>query len=325
MEPSVLDGIITNPNTGDAEMTCLGDMLLNPATVARMPPQLRKYLLDAGGNVIQRSRAESVKRMVDTHNRTPGAINERKDYLDYGVRYDCPKCLNRGDFAFIGEDGRLHLRDCACIAKRESLRNIHISGLSELLTRYTPENWQCREPWQRTLLECVQRYAERPEGWFVLTGIPGTGKTHLCTILCGLLMERGYHTRYMLWRDFSQKAKAVINDADAYDELVKPFASARVLYIDDFFKTGRTLNRATGQREPMSPTVGDVHLAFEIINARYNNSKLLTVISSEMSLGDILDVDEAVGSRIAERARNWYYDLRDTDSNHPKYRNWRLL
>lgn len=321
---SILDGFITNPGESDAGMTCLGDMLLAPAVVARMPPLLRKHLLDADGNIIQRTKAESVKRMVDAHNRTPGAINEYKDHLDYGVRYDCPKCLNRGNFAFIGEDGQLHLRDCACVAKRESLRNIRISGLSELLTRYTLDNWQCREPWQRNLLERVQRYAECPEGWFVLTGTPGTGKTHLCTILCGLLMERGYYTRYMLWRDFAQKAKAVVNDADAYNELITPFVEARVLYIDDFFKTGRTLNRTTRQREPMSPTEGDINLAWNIINTRYNNSRLLTIISSEMSLGDILDVDEAVGSRIAERARNWYQDLRDKDTQNPKFRNWRL-
>jgi hypothetical protein len=137
-------------------------------------------------------------------------------------------------------------------------------------------------------------------------------------------MERGYYTRYMLWRDFAQKAKAVVNDADAYDELVEPFVNARALYIDDFFKTGRKFNPATGKREPTAPTEADINLAFKIINTRYNRPKLLTVISSEMSLGNILDVDEAVGSRIAERARNWYQDLRDKDTRNPKFRNWRL-
>lgn len=319
---SALDGVITSPN---ADMTSLGDMLLNPLTVARMPPQIQKRLLDDDWMALHQDKGKSVQLMVETHNRMSGAINEQKDYLEYGVSYDCPKCRNRGNIAFIGEDGNFQIRECACIAKRESLRNIHISGLSDLLTRYTLDNWQCREPWQRSLLERVQRYAMNPEGWFVLTGTSGTGKTHLCTALCGLLMERGYYVRYMLWRDFAQKAKAAVNDPDAYSELLRPFLSAKVLYIDDFFKVGRALNRASGKRELMSPTEGDINLAFAVINTRYNNPKLLTVISSEMSLGSILDTDEAVGSRIAERARNWYCDLRDTDSNHPKYRNWRLL
>lgn len=324
---SNFDRFITKPGTttSETEMTALGDMLINPLAIARMPPQMRKHLLDNDGNIIQRTNAEIIERRVLFHNRIPGDINERKDYLDYGVRYDCPKCKNRGNFAFIGEDGQAHLRECDCIARREALRNLHISGLSDLLTRYTLDTWQCREPWQRSLLERVQRYAERPEGWFVLTGSPGTGKTHLCTALCGLLLERGYYVRYMLWRDFAQKAKAAVNDADAYSELLRPFLSAKVLYIDDFFKAGRALNRASGKREPMSPTEGDINLAFAVINTRYNNPKLLTVISSEMSLGNMLDTDEAVGSRIAERARNWYQDLRDKDPKNPKFHNWRLM
>lgn len=310
-----LDGIITRPCTdaADTEMTSLGELLLNPQTVARMPAPLRKHLLDGNGNLVQRTMQERVER----HNCSPGRINEYKQYKDYNAYYDCPKCLNRGDFAFVDDDGNFQLRECSCMAKREALRNMYISGLSGMLTRYRLDNWQCREPWQRGLLDAVTRYAERPDGWFVASGTPGTGKTHICTVLCNLLMERGFPVRYMLWRDFAQKAKAVVNDAEAYDELVTPFLRVRVLYVDDFFKAGRTLNRATGKREPMSPTEGDVNLAWKIINTRYNNPKLLTIISTEMSLGDITGVDEALGSRIVERARDWYCDLRGKP-------NWRL-
>lgn len=249
-------------------------------------------------------------------------MNEYENANRYGV-YDCPKCLNRGNFAFLGDDGELHFTECACMTKRDSLRHLKHSGLSELLTRYTLEAWQCREPWQKNLLDMAQRYAESPEGWFCLSGTPGTGKTHLCTALCGLLMERGFSMRYMLWKDISTKAKAVVNDDEAYQEIVKPLKSVRVLYIDDLFKTGKAINRVTGQREAMSPTTGDINLAFEILNARYCNSRLLTIISTEMSLGDILDIDEAVGSRIAERTRGYYQDLTPPDPKKQK-RNWRL-
>ena len=331
MEPSVLDKIIADkPRNGpETELTPLGDTLDVRCLLARIAPKMtpegRQNLLDADGNPIRRSNGESVKRQVALHNRSSGNMNERGDYRKLGVYYDCPKCRNRGNFAFVGGDGLAHYETCVCMAKRESLRYIQISGLSELLTRYRADNWQCREPWQRKLMESVRRYAEAPEGWFVLTGASGTGKTHLCTVLCNLLMERGYYTRYLLWRDFSQKAKALVNDTDAYDELVEPFVNAHVLYIDDFFKTGRKFNPATGKRDAMAPTEADINLAFKIINGRYNHSKLLTVISSEMSLGEIANVDEATGSRIAERARNWYANLRDDkDTRNPKFRNWRL-
>ena len=98
------------------------------------------------------------------------------------------------------------------MARRKSERNMARSGLTELLKRYTMENWEAREPWQKKLADMVHDYANNPSGWFLLSGTPGTGKTHLCTALCGILMERGMPARYMLWRDVSVRAKACVND-----------------------------------------------------------------------------------------------------------------
>lgn len=111
----------------------------------------------------------------------------------------------------------------------------------------------------------------------------------------------------MLWRDVSVRAKAAVNDEDAYRKIVEPLKRVRVLYIDDLFKTGK------GQQ----PTTGDVNLAFEILNARYNDSSKITLLSSELTVDQILAIDEAVGSRIYERSKGWYFDL--TGRN-----NWRL-
>ena len=52
------------------------------------------------------------------------------------------------------------------------------------------------------------------------------------------------------------------------------------------------------------PTPADVNVAFEIINYRYNNPSLLTIISSELTEADLLDIDEAVAGRIFERAKS---------------------
>jgi DNA replication protein DnaC len=49
------------------------------------------------------------------------------------------------------------------------------------------------------------------------------------------------------------------------------------------------------------PTAADVRLAFEIINYRVV-SKLPTIISSEFTLGELVDIDQAVAGRIAEMA-----------------------
>lgn len=237
---------------------------------------------------------------ADTLNQIPGERN-----LVDGV--DCPECLNRGYVAIVGENGDLLSRECQCMAKRRSLKRIERSGLSELIRRYTLDTWKVKEAWQGSLAEMVRCFAADPRGWFYLAGRPGTGKTHLCTALCGLLIDKGYETRYALWRDLSVRAKAVVNDGSAYKDLVEHLKLVKALYVDDLFKTGK------GQ----TPTTGDVNLAFEILNNRYNDERLITIISSEWTVEKLLDIDEAVGSRVYERAHDFYADL----STRP---NWRL-
>ncbi len=227
---------------------------------------------------------------------------------------DCVDCLNRGFFARLDSDGHRISVPCKCMAIRNSLRYIQKSGLADLLQHYTFARWQQKEAWQKQAFRAALEYLENPAGqWFMMTGRPGSGKTHLCTALCGALMERGKPVRYMLWRDVSVKAKAAVNDETAYKALVGPLKTVPVLYIDDLFKAGRD------DRGKPKITPGDVNLAFEILNARYNDKRLLTVISSELSVNAMLDIDEGVGSRIRERTREFYIQLGG------KVENWRLI
>lgn len=241
---------------------------------------------------------EVKQRRVEIFNAQPGTLDDG---------YDCPLCLNRGDSMILTDDGEIRCAPCPCMAKRKSIRYIQRSGLSELLTRYTLDSWKCREPWQKNLLETALRYARNPEGWMYLAGRPGTGKTHICTAVCGLLMDKGLETRYMLWRDVSVKAKALVNDYDRYEELLQPLIESPVLYIDDFFKAGKG----------KEPTEADVSFAFQLLNNRYNDSRKLTLISSELPLETVLDIDESVGSRIYQRTEGRYMNL-------THYANWRL-
>ena len=86
-------------------------------------------------------------------------------------------------------------------------------------------------------------------------------------------------------------------DSEPRAEMVERFKKAHVLYIDDLFKTGKNRDGIVGR-----PTEADVTMAFEIIIYRYNNPDTLTIISSEWTQDDLLDIDEAVGGRIFERA-----------------------
>lgn len=263
---------------------------------AAMPQAIRDRLEAAG--VLNLTCEELARHQVEQINATPGRL------LDL----ECSECMNRGYFARLDDQYRRYNEECRCMARRRSLERIRHSGLKELLERYTLETWETPEPWQSKAKNLALQYADDPAGkWFCMAGSVGSGKSHLCTALAGLLLERGYDTLYMLWRDVSVRAKAAVNDDYEYHKIVEPLKRTRVLYIDDLFKVGK------GER----PTVGDVNLAFEILNYRYNSRGLMTIISSERTIDELLDIDEAVGSRIYERSRGFYLNLGGK-------KNWRL-
>lgn len=222
--------------------------------------------------------------------------------------YDCPKCLNRGYSAELR--GRYIVSvECHCMAIRRSIRRAEKSGLGDLLERHTFEAFQTPEPWQAKAKKLAQEYAAAPDGWFVASGASGSGKTHLCTAICKRLLDDGRAVRYELWRETAQKIKAVALDGDARSKLINPLKNAEILYLDDFLKTARGT----------APTKADIELAFDIIGARYN-AKTLTLLSTELTVDELLSLDVALGGRIHEMCRKGAQYLSFVGNN----KNWRL-
>lgn len=211
------------------------------------------------------------------------AINNLPGPLRY---IDCPECRNKG-FIAVRAGQAISYRECGCMPKRRVMRRMHESGLDSIIRDYTFASYRAAEPWQADMLTRAQQYAAEPKGWWYVCGTPGTGKTHLCTAICGALLKRGQDVRYMLWREDAPRLKALITDAEVYEAEMQTLKDVGVLYIDDFFKG--------------SITEADKNLAFELLNARYNR-RAITIISSERTIEDVLDIDEGLGSRIHERA-----------------------
>lgn len=235
------------------------------------------------------------KTYADLFNSSSGSLNEQDGY-------DCEICHNKGLImrAYQAENGcwSTACRECKCMDVRRSIKKMERSGLKNIISDYTFEKYQAAEPWQKTLKEAAVSYAQQHEGWFFIGGQSGAGKTHLCTAICRNFLLAGTSVKYMLWRDDIVKLKGCIGEPEQYEAMMTEYKSVAVLYIDDLFKTGKGSDGAK-QR----PTAADINIAFEILNYRYNDPKLLTVISSECTIDDILDVDEATGGRIFEKAK----------------------
>lgn len=222
-----------------------------------------------------------------------GAISTHKTpLLECGLdNIDCPICHNTGCVIKKHDDGTLWASECVCMPRRVSIRRINQSGLRDRLLRYTMANYVADTTERKKVLHAAEDFCKADSGWFFISGKSGSGKTHICTAICGRLMDANKNVRYMLWRDETVLLKALTTDGEEYQSRIKPFKSVPVLYIDDFLKGGHT--------------EADLRLAFEILNSRYNDSSLRTIISSELSLFDILGIDEATGGRIYERAKGF--------------------
>lgn len=215
-------------------------------------------------------------------------------------------------------DGYRVVGECECMPVRKSMARMKKSGLGELLERCTFEAYQTQFSWQKTAKNMAMDYSAGPAGrWMVASGCSGSGKTHLCTAICGEFLKAGMEVRYMLWVDESRPLKAAVNDNAEYGRMIGPLKAVSVLYIDDLFKPRTEVDRKTGQRRRVTATASDISLAYEILNSRLLRPDLLTVISTELSMDDIMELDTALGSRIYEKSKGCYLVMAGE-------KNWRL-
>ena len=238
--------------------------------------------------------------IIDIENNIEGNLNEQDGH-------NCELCKNRGYIWKLNEDDMDTRVECKCMSVRETLRRAKRSGLGDILVDCTFDKFIATEQWQYDLKSNAQAFCKDDTAkWFFVGGQPGSGKTHICTAITGYYIKKKYDVKYMLWCEVSKRLKAVINDAEYQTELDK-YMNVDVLYIDDFLKT----------QHGELPTKGDINIAFELINHRIMNPELITIISSEKTLTDILTYDEATMSRIFQAAGAYKTNiLKDTRKNY---------
>lgn len=234
------------------------------------------------------------KQKAENYNATIGDLNKEDGY-------DCPTCKNKGNIARVeiidGWPTKIY-RECKCMAMRYTIARMKRSGLQNIISECTFDKYEELDPWHTSVKKRAMDYAANPSGWFFMGGQSGAGKSHLCTAICRTALLRGERVQYMMWVDDSAQLKGIVNEGTDYAREVDRFKKAPVLYIDDLFK----VQNDNGQNR-QKPTPADVRLAFEIINYRVV-SKLPTIISSEFTLAELVDIDQAVAGRIAEMAES---------------------
>lgn len=223
-----------------------------------------------------------------------------------GQNYKCPLCGDEG-WRYYWYNGYQFAEECPCHYKVTMAQQIKKSGAKHDLTF---ENFHRDHEYQKAMFEKATQFAKdgwRMGLWFFIGGQVGCGKTHICTAILNELVKSVPGCRYMMWRDEATELKAIVNQQAEYHKKLQDLKEASVLYIDDFFKT----------QQRQMPTQADVNLAFQVINARYQDSRKVTIISCELSREELAEIDEAVGSRIYEKSRTYnLFISRDKSRNY---------
>ena len=199
--------------------------------------------------------------------------------------------------------------ECECLGRIQAEQKMKQAGVDRNMTF---ETWVSDWDYQIDMAAKAFEYADGgylSGQWLYVGGQVGCGKTHICTAVVNKLLQSNIGCRYMAWRDEAVQLKAIVNQQPEYHEKLMELCKAPILYIDDFFKT----------QKGMRPTQADVNLAFQIINYRYQDKTKATIISSELSTLELMQIDEAVGSRIHERSKAYRIFI-----EHDPTKNYRL-
>lgn len=217
--------------------------------------------------------------------------NESRGNLNEADGYNCEECKNRGYYQELDVEDNIILRACKCQKVRSFIRTMQCSGLGDLYRRCTFDRFNAENDWQKKCKDSALQFARgQTNGWFYFAGSSGCGKTHLCTAICSYLARHGRNIMYVQWKQVSDRLiQTKYKDTD-HEQILSAVINADVLYIDDFLKM-------PGNTKPNDDMLS---YALEIIDARYKADRK-TIFSTEFAIEQIVNFDEALGSRILEK------------------------
>lgn len=232
---------------------------------------------------------------------TPWARGKLEQLLDYRFNVRLPTVITTsvplGDFD-DNLKGRLSDPEfCRVYIVRERLPSI-LEEFSEsqlqMLREKTFENFDYKllylQPTERQSLEqayrCALNFAKCPDGWLVLMGVNGCGKTHLAAAIANYLRAEGKQVLFIVVPELLDHLRSAFSPESRvhYDELFEVVKKSPVLILDDF-----------GEQ---SATPWAQEKLYQLINYRYS-ARLATVITTCLSLDEI---ESRISSRMVDPA-----------------------
>lgn len=172
---------------------------------------------------------------------------------------------------------------CECrereVLERRARRLVEKSNLGAMAA-YTFGTFMVDTP-QRTAYQRARQFAETPDGWLVIMGGYGTGKTHLAAAIGNYRLSLGEPALFMVVPDLLDHLRSAYAPGSelGYDELFEAVRQTPLLILDDL---GTQISTQWAQEK-----------LYQLFNHRYI-CRLPTVYTTNSSLDEI-------GGRLASR------------------------
>jgi DNA replication protein DnaC len=189
--------------------------------------------------------------------------------------------------------GRLEI----CVCRRANITDTvrerlfalsHLDELKELtFESFKPRGRKGLGEMQSTSLEMAfnhaRHYAQNLNGWLMLQGGYGSGKTHLAAAIANFAVSMGVPTLFLTVPDLLDALRFAYGAEDTtFEERFDQIRNAKLLVLDDF----GTQNATGWAQEKL----------FQIVNYRYIN-KLSTVVTTNLALDEI---EPRIRSRLSD-------------------------
>jgi len=204
----------------------------------------------------------------------------------------CPICRGVGYVradAPVGDPAFGQALPCVCKERQlEERRRSDLWRISSLapFEKKTFETFEgAVTPGVREAYEAARRYADDPQGWLILSGGYGVGKTHLAAAIANEQLSRGAHVFFSIVPDLLDHLRAAFapSSESPFDEMFDRVREAGLLVLDD-------LGAENG-------TAWATEKLFQLINYRYN-FRMPTVITTNHRL--LSHMDERIRSRLSD-------------------------
>lgn len=194
------------------------------------------------------------------------------NHPDFGIAVPCKCQLKKF------EDERL-----SRLQRYSNLGPLVRLTLDNLITRGRSSDPENQERFSRTVL-AAKAFAQNPDGWLVLMGVSGCGKTHLAAAIANYRLAQGHPALFIVVPDLLDHLRSTFgpNSEISYDELFQQVRDAPLLILDDL----GTQSSTPWAKEKL----------YQIINHRFN-AQLPMVVTTNITLDEL---DERLRTRLTD-------------------------